>query len=321
MAKLIAELCQNHNGDLKILDEMISSAASNGADYAKIQAIDSSQLTFRQRFESGLSKDGKVKVIKRPYKDEYERLKNLDLSEEIQLNFHAMCKKYNIKPMTTLFTRSKIPLVKKMNLDILKIASFDCASHQLIDDLKFTEINEFVISTGATFDSEIIKTAEIMKNNNLKFSFLHCVSIYPTPLNQAHLNRINFLKKLTPEVGLSDHTNPSIDKFKNIAVGLSMGANIIEKHFTILPKDKTKDGPVSANPDELKNISQLCKMNRSEVNEYIENHVPEKSIMLGDEIRNLSDIELLNRDYYQGRFASKINDEIIFNWDKKTINY
>ena len=46
-----------------------------------------------------------------------------------------------------------------------------------------------------------------------------------------------------------------------------------------------------------------------------------KKIMLGNEIRELSDIELLNRDYYQGRFASKINGETIFNWDEKKINY
>ena len=306
MAQLIAELCQNHNGDLNILDEMVSAASSNGADYAKIQAIDSSELTFRERFEEGLVEGGKLKVIKRPYKTEYERLKKLDLQEEIQLNFHEICKKYNIKPMTTLFTRSKITMVKKMKLDVLKIASFDCASHQMIEDLKFTGIKNFIISTGATFDREIIKTSEIMKKNNLNFTFLHCVSIYPTPLKDANLNRLKFLEKYCNKVGLSDHTNPENDKFKNIAVGLSMGAQVIEKHFTILPKDKTKDGPVSANPEELNEISSLCKMNKKDLDEYINDFVPEKEILLGKEIRELSDVEFLNRDYYQGRFATKI---------------
>ena len=264
---------------------------------------------------------GKAKVIKRPYQTEYERLKKLDLEEDIQLNFHEICKKYKIKPMTTLFTRSKISLVKKMKLDILKISSFDCASHQMIDDLRFTGMNDFIISTGATLDREIIKTSEIMKKNNLNFTFLHCVSIYPTPLKDANLNRLNFLKKLSNKVGLSDHTNPSIDKFKNIAVGLNMGAEVIEKHFTILPKDKTKDGPVSANPGELNEISKLCKMSKNDLVKYINDFVPEKEILLGKEIRELSDVEFLNRDYYQGRFASKINDELIYNWDSKKINF
>ena len=321
MALLIAELCQNHNGDLKILDEMVSAAASNGADYAKIQAIDSSELTFRDRFEKGLIEGGKTKTIKRPFESEYERLKKLDLKENVQLNFYEICKKYKVKPMTTLFTRSKIPLVKKMNLDILKISSFDCASHQMIDDLKFTGITNFIISTGATLDREIIKTSEIMKKNNLNFTFLHCVSIYPTPLKDVNLNRLNFLKKLSNKVGLSDHTNPSINKFKNIAVALSMGAEVVEKHFTILSKDKTKDGPVSANPEELKEISKICKMNKKDLDEYVKDSVPEKEMLLGKEIRELSDIEFLNRDYYQGRFASKINDELIYNWDPKKINF
>ena len=223
--------------------------------------------------------------------------------------------------MTTLFTRGKIELIKKMNLKILKIASFDCASHKMIDELKHTSIKEFIISTGATYDREIIKTAEIMKKNKLKFTFLHCVSIYPTPLENANLNRLNFLKKISSNVGVSDHTNPNVDYFKNIALGISMGAKVIEKHFTILPKDKTKDGPVSASPDQLKKISNICKMKKDELELYINENIPEKKIMLGNEIRELSDIELLNRDYYQGRFASKINEETIFNWDEKKINY
>ena len=85
MTKIIAELCQNHNGDRNILDEMVSAAAENGADYAKIQSMHSSELTHRERFDNGLIEGGKVKVIKRPYKDEYERLKKLDLELEDHL--------------------------------------------------------------------------------------------------------------------------------------------------------------------------------------------------------------------------------------------
>ena len=75
MAKLIAELCQNHNGEISILEEMVAAAAESGADYAKIQSIDSEELSFRERFEGGLKEGGKTKVIKRPFKNEYERLK------------------------------------------------------------------------------------------------------------------------------------------------------------------------------------------------------------------------------------------------------
>ena len=61
-----------------------------------------------------------------------------------------------------------------MKLDILKISSFDCASHQMIDDLRFTGMNDFIISTGATLDREIIKTSEIMKKIILTLLFTLC---------------------------------------------------------------------------------------------------------------------------------------------------
>ncbi len=319
MAILIAELCQNHNGDTVLLEEMVAAAAESGADYAKIQSIDSNELTFRERFENGINEGGKVKVINRPYQKELDRLKKLDLSNEVQINFHNICKKYNIKPMTTIFTRGKINLVNKMNLDTLKISSFDCASFKLIDDLKKVKAKNFIISTGATFDREIKKTSEIMKKNNLNFAFLHCISIYPTTLEVANLNRINFLKKFSSKVGISDHSNPEVYKYKIIAGSLVLGAEIVEKHFTILPKESTKDGVVSANSKQLKEISRICKMNINDLNNYVKDEVNEFEIMKGNLTRELTDTELLNRDYYQGRFASKVKDEIIFNWDEKEI--
>ena len=319
MALLIAELCQNHNGDEKIVEEMVHAAADSGADYAKIQSIDSNELTYRERFENGLIEGGKVKVIKRPYQSEYDRLKKLDLTEEFQLNFHKICEKYQIKPMTTLFTRSKINLVNKMNIDCLKISSFDCASHKLIDELKNVKVNKFIISTGATYDREIFKTVEIMKRNNLDFSLLHCISIYPTTPEVANLNRIKFLSKLSATVGISDHSNPDLYKYKIIAASILLGASVVEKHFTILDKDKTKDGVVSANPSQLKEISNLCKMNLENLESYVSENVKEFEIMKGKETRELTETELLNRDYYQGRFASKKNDNLIFNWEDSKV--
>jgi N,N'-diacetyllegionaminate synthase len=319
MAKLIAELCQNHNGEISILEEMVAAAAESGADYAKIQSIDSEELSFRERFENGLKEGGKTKVIKRPFKNEYERLKKLDLSEETQINFHNLCKKHNIEPMTTIFTRNKINLINQMKLKCVKISSFDCASFKLIDDLKKINVEEFIISTGGTFDREIKKTIDIMKKNNLKFSLLHCISIYPTTIEVANLNRINYLKNFTNNIGISDHSNPEIYKYKIIAGSIFLGAEIVEKHFTILPKDKTKDGVVSANPNQLKEISKLCKLNKEDISSYVKENVPEMEEMKGNLTRELSEEELLNRDYYQGRFVSKVRGKEIFNWDETEI--
>ena len=87
MTKIIAELCQNHNGDTKMLGEMVAAASESGADIVKIQSMRSKDLTFRERFENGLVEGGKVKIIKKPYKAELERLSKLDLDFDAHAKF------------------------------------------------------------------------------------------------------------------------------------------------------------------------------------------------------------------------------------------
>lgn len=320
MTKIIAELCQNHNGDIKILQEMVHAASEAGANYAKIQSIDSSELTHRIRFDDGLIEGGKIKVIKRPFKAEYDRLKRLDLDEKQHQLFLEYCKKYKIEPMTTIFSLSKVNMVEKLGFKMIKISSFDCASHRLIEDISKKNFDHIIVSTGATFNAEIKKTSSILKNTQKKYTMLHCVSIYPTTLENANLLRINYLKKINPNVGLSDHSNPDI--YKNIipAMGMYLGTELIEKHFTILDKDKTKDGPVSANPKQLEELVNLTKLDKKKLMEYVEENTTDYKILLGQENRDMTSTELLNRDYYQGRFASKdSNGNYVYNWSSDNL--
>jgi len=317
MTKIIAELCQNHNGDKTLLDEMVSAAAESGASIAKIQSMHSSELTHRFRFDQGLTEGNKTKVIKRPYNEELKRLEKLDLGFKDHELFMKLCEKYKIIPSTTIFSLSKIKMVFDLGFKFIKVASFDCASHRLIEETCKRKFDHLVISTGATFNREIKKTVSIVKKNKQNFSLLHCISIYPTPLNEANLSRINYLKNLTNSVGLSDHSNP--DENGNIlaAFALTYDIDYIERHFTVLDKKKSKDGPVSVNPTQLKELVELTNFSKDNLKKYINEKIEDTKILEGDQDRELSDIELLNRDYYQGRFASKNKKgEIIYNWDK-----
>ena len=320
MTKIIAELCQNHNGDIKIIEEMVHAASESGAEIAKIQSLHSDDLTHRKRFDDGIIENGEVKSIKRPYKEEYERLKKLDLSEEQHFIFLDFCRKYNIIPMTTIFNRSKLKFLETLDMDIIKVSSFDCASHKMIEEIGMSKFKEVVVSTGCTFDEEIKKTCEILNKKNKKFTLMHCISIYPTPLKDLHLNRINFLRKLNNSVGLSEHSNYEKNQLKSSLCSLLFDVKYIERHFTVLPKDQTKDGVVSLNPKELKKLCEFSKKSKKEIEEYVKNEIPEFEIMKGEETRSLSKEELLNRDYYQGRFASKKeNGEIVYNWEDKSL--
>ena len=322
MAKIIVEICQNHNGNRQILKDMIYAAKEDGADIVKGQIIFSEDLTDRARFNEGQEEhNGVRKTIQRPYQAEYERLKNLDLAEEDYKFFVEESNTVGITPMLTVFSRGRIPLAASLPYQgekMVKIASYDCASTSLVEELA-NNFDNLIISTGATFNEEVKKTAEVLKSKNKKFALLHCVTNYPNTLAMANLARMEYLKTLAPETGWSDHTLVSRDGLKVSKVALMLGADYIERHFTILPTDKTKDGPISINPSMLKELSSFAKLSQDEQKNIVAKEIPEWPVMMGIADREMTHTEMLNRDYYRGRFASSVNNEWIYNWDDKKV--
>ena len=316
MRTIIAELCQNHNGDLSLMKEMVWAAAEAGATYAKVQSMLADDLSFRERFEEGQWEGERQVAIKRPYRAEYERLKPMDLSDEAHGLFVEECRKAGIQPLTTIFSRSRIPFVASLGMEAVKVASYDCGSLPMLRELR-QSFPYLIVSTGATLDDEIEAAAEVLAGQ--RFSFLHAVTIYPTPLDELHLKRMAYLRQLTPSVGLSDHTLVARDGIKASVVAMSLGADVIERHFTLLAVDKTRDGPVSIRPAELQQLVQLSRLGESELKEYVAREIPEYPRMTGVEHRPLSDVELLNRDYYRGRFASRVGGEMVYNWEERPV--
>lgn len=309
---LIAECCQNHNGNQEILKRMIHEAAEHGADYVKIQAIRSRELTHRERFDEGVMENGQVKVIKRPYAPELERLSKLDLSLDVERWFVEECWKAGVAPLTTAFTRTAAAEIKDLGYEAIKVASYDCASFPLLEDLK-KYWNTIFVSTGATYDEEIEQAAAILQGAN--FSFLHCVTMYPTPMEELHLRRMSYLRRFTDKVGYSDHSKIADTDLWASKIALALGADCVERHFTILEPHETKDGPVSINPKQLRELRQFADLDRSERMQIINKEYPNWHLSLGQSNRPLSHAELLNRDYYRGRFASKLGDKVIYNWE------
>ncbi len=311
----IAELCQNHNGDFNVLEEMVYQAASNGATYCKIQNIFANDLTYREKFENGVTQNNEIKVIKRPYQSEYNRLKKLELDYEMQSKFIELCKKNNVKALTTCFTIHRVEELSNLDWNVVKVASYDCGSLKMIKRLT-DHFNEIIISTGASFDHEIVETSKYLNSINFNFSLLHCVTIYPTPLNNLNLSRLNFLKQYSDKVGYSDHSLVKSDNLFASKCAIYLGAKIIERHFTILGEKETKDGPVSINPSHLKDLVNFSILDKDDQLKYLNNEIKNwKEIVMGKSDRTLSNIELLNRDYYKGRFAEKIGqNKYNFNW-------
>lgn len=320
----IAELCQNHNGDFDNVLKMVDSAAEGGATHIKIQHIYSSQLVYRPQFEMGLQDDNRIHSIQRPWLTEYKRLKSLELTNNQCEKFVEYVKSIGLIPLTTCFARESIGSIVEQGFENIKVASYDCASYQLIKELA-EKFKHLYVSTGATHADEIEFAAKLLKDNAIEFSLLHCVTIYPTPLNMMNLARIKWLKQYTNNVGFSDHSLVSRDKVIAAKASIFCGAKIIERHFTIYNPSSTKDGPVSINKEDLQSILQFSELSKTDQEQYLNEHYGNWKDMIGNPDRDLSDQELLNRDYYRGRFASPRNtgdhrySSMIMNWEETQI--
>ena len=316
--KIIVEVCQNHNGKRGILKDMIGRAADAGADIIKGQIIFSEDLVPRERFENGEELDNGVrKSIKRPYGPEFERLQKLDLTPDDYAFFVEEVRRAGSIPMLTVFTRNRIPLARSLpwaGHSLIKVASYDCASIPLLKELS-SSFDELIVSTGATFDTEIKEASTILAAAGLPYAMLHCVTSYPNTRTMAHLARIEWLRQFAPRVGWSDHSLVSRDGIVLSKIALACGADYIERHFTILGKDETKDGPVSITPELLAELVVFAKLPIAERIAEIDTTIPNWRETFGHTEREMSHTEMLNRDYYRGRFASRVGDTWINNWD------
>jgi N,N'-diacetyllegionaminate synthase len=316
MQKLILEICQNHRGSITLLEEMIHAASETGAKFLKIQDIHSSELTKRDRFEKGKKNKDKIITIKRPFDLEFQRLSQLDMDDNFIGHFISLTKKYKCKPIVTPFSYNSFERLKNKKLDYVKIASYDCSALLFLE--KISTLNKpMIVSTGASRKKEIIQAAKLLEKK--LHAFLHCVTIYPTPLEKCNLLKIQFLKTLCKNVGWSDHTLFSRDGHVASLVSILCGANYIERHFTILKKDKTKDGPVSINPKEAKELLGYMNLKKTDIKKELNSINKNWKLALGKGTFNLSHEENLNRDYYRGRFAKKINNKIIYNWERNIV--
>ena len=314
VVNIIAEFCQNHNGDVDILNRMILEAKEAGASHAKIQGLYSSELTKRPEFEPENQKEGS---LLRPYQAEFDRLAKLDLTLEIESKFVEACKLAGIIPMTTVFTHLGLERALTAGFKNFKIASYDCASRALISRI-LPHADELVISTGATAWSEIELTSKLVSNEkkpHTKIAFLHARTIYPTPLNKMNISRMLYLRYLGWETGLSDHSRPEVDGLISSKLAIHLGASYVERHFTVLARTETRDGPVSITPLELQELNEFSQKDPQA--RYLELSAIKDlaSISFGESELEIDATEAINAKYYRGRVASWHDSKQVYSWE------
>lgn len=263
--KIIAEFTSNHLGDERILTAMLQEAKRVGVDGVKFQSWQANQL--RHDFPD--------------YEATFARHQSAELSDAQHVRIVEQCHALGLEFLTTCFDLKRVDFLASLGLPAIKVASPDSQSWKLIDRL-LEKFPTLIISTGLTSHEEL----EIMvgRLDPKRVILLHCVSLYPTPLDKVDLARMEWLRDKGFRVGFSDHTAGS----EAAMLAIARGAEMIEKHFTLSRALPGKDQAMSATPEVFESICHWRDLVQT---------------MMGQTIHELSETEMQIRKMYVGKWG------------------
>jgi N,N'-diacetyllegionaminate synthase len=237
---IIAEIGNNHEGNMDNAIRLVQEAAKCGVDAVKFQTY---------KTEHYVSQADPAR---------FARLKSFELSytqfEELSKLAHSL----NLLFLSTPFDLNSARFLETI-VDGYKIASGDINFYPLLDVVASTE-KPILVSTGASHFNLIksavdrIATVRIKNNRPSQLALLHCTSCYPVPADQVNLQSIQFLNdKFNHTVGYSDHTIG----IEASLTAIALGARIIEKHFTLSKSFSSfRDHQLSSDPSEMRELIQ-----------------------------------------------------------------
>ncbi len=221
---IIAEVGNNHQGELEIAQRYIKEFACAGADAIKFQTRNNKYLFSECGYNA-------------PYNSEHsfgetygEHREHLELRPEWLPILKADCEKYNVKFMSTPFDEPSLELLCEVGVDLIKVASFDLGNLPLLKRIAATGF-PVVISCGGGKAHQIRSSVEELLKGTTEVTVMHCVSEYPCDHNRLGLDNIEILIKEFPEctIGLSDHFNGILSG----PIAYMKGARVFEKHVTL----------------------------------------------------------------------------------------
>lgn len=239
---VIAEIGNNHEGDMGRAEEMIHRAAEAGAQAVKFQSITPGRL---------VAPDQTARLA---------QLKRFEVDEQNHRRLAAAAKQAGIMFMSTPFSLAAVDMLAPL-VPAYKIASGDNDFTPLLEKVAATS-KPIVLSTGMTELPDVERAKDAIEavwrknGSDPGLVLLHCASAYPTPAAEANLLAIRSLAQLGRPVGYSDHTL-GIDA---AVAAVAVGARVIEKHFTLSKtQSEFRDHALSAEPAELQEMVARIK--------------------------------------------------------------
>lgn len=241
---IIAEAGVNHNGSIEMAKRLIDAAAVAGVDYVKFQTFKAEELVTKD------AKQAEYQQRNAADDSQYTMLKKLELTPRQHEELITYCKQKGVRFLSTAFDLESIEYLHSLHLGLWKIPSGEITNYPYLK--KIAQYGEPVImSTGMCSMDDVEQALNVLLKNGLtkeQITLLHCNTEYPTPMQDVNLKAMMQMRdKFGVKVGYSDHT-------KGIEVpiaAVAMGADVIEKHFTL---DRTLPGPdhkASLEPNEL----------------------------------------------------------------------
>jgi len=233
MCIIIAEIGENHLGDMEIAKKMIDVSKDAGVDYVKVQYYNANNCSDTD-----------------PEKEWFGKVQ-LDM-EKLKLLYDYSCEK-KIKFLCTPWDADKARDLFSLGIKDMKIASFHITDNKMLEIVN-EKADKVFLSTGMSNVGEIGQAVGIM--NKAELYLLHCVSEYPLPEEHVNLKAMDYLKqKFGCKIGYSDHTLGILAPLTAVA----RGADVIEKHITLSKTSFGTDHILSADPAELKLLVEYTR--------------------------------------------------------------
>ncbi len=268
---IIAEAGVNHNGDINMAKELIVRAKEAGADAVKFQTYKTEHLIIKNKKTENF----------------FNMIKNLELKYDDFVELKDFAIKNDIIFLSTPDEEESLNFLLSLNPPAIKIGSGESNNYDFL--LKVAKTKKILlVSTGTCTEEEIDRIYKLIYPLNKKLVLMHCISEYPAQISSLNLNFIKkLIKKYDCPIGFSDHTTSIFTP----SIALTLGACVIEKHFTL---DKNLPGPdhsSSLDFKEFKDMVEILKMTQ---------------IALGKDIRKISEEEDRIRKFVRKSLFSKI---------------
>ena len=273
---IIAEAGVNHNGSLDRALAMIDAASEARADYIKFQTFNTGEFVTRKAEKGEYQRKNDIDAGE----SQYDMLKPLELSPDDHRKLIRHCQATDIKFLSSAFDLPSIDFLKSLGQQTWKIPSGEITNLPYLSKIALYATKVFLSTGMSTLDEIAAATAVFLKAGIHKDSIylLHCNSEYPTPYKDVNLRAIKYMRDFFQiSTGYSDHTLG----IEVPIAAVTLGASIIEKHFTL---DRDLPGPdhnISLNASELKEMVSAIR------------NIEEA---LGNEDKNPTASELKNRE-------------------------